>query len=199
MTPSQQNPSRFMQAALDSAQDGVLVECSGRVVYVNRAYAELLGYKRPAELLHRPVADFVSSADEERLARFAALRHAGHSAPVHYEFCGLCCDGSSVRLQASVSVTSDCGTAFIMTIVRPMAVRDSNGPAAGVHDTLSGREREVMQMLLTGKRPKEIAYALELSESTVSTHRARLMQKLGVCGARELYQYALRYNLIAWL
>jgi len=66
------------------------------------------------------------------------------------------------------------------------------------HHTLSKRELEVMLELVSGKRGKRIAFELGISEKTVSTHRARLMKKLGVSDSRALLIYALRTGLTEW-
>lgn len=45
---------------------------------------------------------------------------------------------------------------------------------------LSCRERQVIDLVLQGKRPREIAVLLDVSESTVSTHMTRVRHKLGI-------------------
>lgn len=65
-----------------------------------------------------------------------------------------------------------------------------------LHDRLSRREREVMNMMLEGKRLKEIAAILNISVKTVTTHRARLMRKLRVEDNLGLYRYGIRIGLI---
>jgi DNA-binding NarL/FixJ family response regulator len=65
------------------------------------------------------------------------------------------------------------------------------------HDKLSRREREVMTMILSGQRLKEIAARLDISVKTVTTHRARLMRKLGVEDNLGLYRYGIRNGLIS--
>ena len=79
----------------------------------------------------------------------------------------------------------------------------SAGPAATgdgpmPHQTLSPRELEIMLDLVRGKRPKEIACDLGISEKTVATHRARLMKKLQVEDNRQLLLYALKAGLTDW-
>ena len=64
------------------------------------------------------------------------------------------------------------------------------------HGALTPREREVMQMTLAGRRAKEIALALDVSVKTVSTHRSRLMRKLGVESDVDLLRYALAHRLV---
>jgi Response regulator containing a CheY-like receiver domain and an HTH DNA-binding domain len=56
---------------------------------------------------------------------------------------------------------------------------------------LSPREHQVMSMMLAGRRQKEIALDLEISVKTVSTHRFRLLRKLGLESDLALMRYAL--------
>ena len=64
------------------------------------------------------------------------------------------------------------------------------------HTLLSDREFQVLRALVSGKTVSEIADALSLSVKTVSTHKARLMQKIGVENNGELFRYAMRHGLI---
>ena len=82
------------------------------------------------------------------------------------------------------------GDLLITTIVRkiediPAPRFDLPGVAA-----LSPREREVIEHLLAGKRSKEIALLLDVSDKTVFTHRCRAFQKLGVRGLADLFRLA---------
>ena len=65
------------------------------------------------------------------------------------------------------------------------------------YETLTAREREVYQLLAEGSSNKEIAKSLTLSLHTVETHRARIMEKLGVHTAAELVISAVRRGLVA--
>jgi len=65
------------------------------------------------------------------------------------------------------------------------------------YDTLSEREREVFQLIAEGRVNKEIAEILHLSQSTVETHRARIMEKLDVHSAVEIVLYAVRKGIIS--
>jgi len=64
------------------------------------------------------------------------------------------------------------------------------------HQRLSPREREVMNMILAGRRLKEIAATLDISVKTVTTHRSRLLKKIGVEDNLGLYRYGVRNGLI---
>ncbi|HVT02718.1 MAG TPA: response regulator transcription factor [Thermoanaerobaculia bacterium] len=74
------------------------------------------------------------------------------------------------------------------------AVTPSSPPA----QSLTPREREIMMSIIRGKRIKEIAAGLDISDKTVATHRARLLKKLNLSDNRELFQYALRHGLADW-
>jgi FixJ family two-component response regulator len=58
-------------------------------------------------------------------------------------------------------------------------------------DLLSEREREVLECVLTGQPSRQIAEALFISVKTVELHRRRIMQKLDVHSAAELFRYCL--------
>ncbi|HEY0371882.1 MAG TPA: LuxR C-terminal-related transcriptional regulator [Thermoanaerobaculia bacterium] len=65
------------------------------------------------------------------------------------------------------------------------------------HLRLSPREREVMGMILSGRRLKEIAATLDISVKTVTTHRSRLLRKLGIEDNLGLFRYGVRNGLIS--
>ena len=63
------------------------------------------------------------------------------------------------------------------------------------HEKLSDREYEVLRMIGSGKTVSEIASALTLSVKTVSTYRARVLDKMGMRTNAELTHYAVRHGL----
>jgi two-component system, NarL family, response regulator NreC len=65
------------------------------------------------------------------------------------------------------------------------------------HDTLTAREREVLQLSAEGKTSSEIAARLHISHRTVENHRAHLMQKLGLQNQSELIRYALQRGMLS--
>lgn len=71
--------------------------------------------------------------------------------------------------------------------------QDASIPA---HDQLSPREKEVFLWAARGLGTMEIAEKLHLSESTVSTYRARVMQKMGLTSVAALVRYAVQEGLI---
>jgi FixJ family two-component response regulator len=62
------------------------------------------------------------------------------------------------------------------------------------HEVLSARQRAVLERVLEGKPNREIARELAISLKTVEFHRARIMQKLGVRTAAELFRRCLGSN-----
>ena len=63
-------------------------------------------------------------------------------------------------------------------------------------DPLSGRERQVLQLVGEGKSTKEVAVHLGISVKTAESHRARLMKKLDIHETASLVRYAIRRGLI---
>lgn len=63
-------------------------------------------------------------------------------------------------------------------------------------DTLTAREREILQMLAEGKVAKEVATELDVSIYTVDAHRGRILKKLGLKSSTELVKFAMRRRLI---
>ncbi|MCD6495091.1 response regulator transcription factor [Candidatus Bipolaricaulota bacterium] len=67
---------------------------------------------------------------------------------------------------------------------------------AVIHDPLSPREREVLQLIAEGKKNSEIADVMMRSLHTVRNHRARLMMKLGAHSAAELVRAAEKLGVV---
>ena len=63
-------------------------------------------------------------------------------------------------------------------------------------ETLTARQREILQLVAEGKSTKEIAFVLGVSVKTVETHRADLMERLGIRDVAGLVVYAIRNGLI---
>lgn len=68
---------------------------------------------------------------------------------------------------------------------------------ADPHEKLSDREYQVFRMLAGGKTVKEIGEELSLTPQTVSTHRSRILEKMGMTTNAELAQYAFQSGLLS--
>lgn len=61
---------------------------------------------------------------------------------------------------------------------------------------LTGREREILQLIAEGKTSKDIASVLNISVKTVGTHRTNIMQKLDLHSLTDLTRYAIRNHIV---
>ena len=77
--------------------------------------------------------------------------------------------------------------------VRRLGTRRLRDP----YETLSHREREIFQLIAEAHSNKDIAKMLGISSATVETHRARILQKLGIHNAAEVVLYAVRRGIIS--
>ena len=69
--------------------------------------------------------------------------------------------------------------------------RDASTP-----ETLSAREREIVQLLAEGNSNKDISRTLNISVKTTETHRSNIMRKMGFGSLPELVRYAIRNKII---
>jgi two-component system, NarL family, invasion response regulator UvrY len=74
--------------------------------------------------------------------------------------------------------------------------RDVRRPAGPAHERLSDRELEVLRGIASGKSVGDLAVELSLSVKTVSTYRARILEKLELRHNAELTRYALDHGLV---
>ena len=65
------------------------------------------------------------------------------------------------------------------------------------HETLSGREFQVLLLIASGKTPRAIAQEMSLNVKTVNTFRSRLLHKMKMSGNVELTRYAIEHKLLA--
>jgi len=90
------------------------------------------------------------------------------------------------------------GGAYVSVALAERLAHDiRDGTARDPHETLSDREYIVFRMLGTGQTVKEIATRLGLSPQTISTHRTRLLGKMGMKSNAELVHY-LTHTRLHW-
>jgi len=63
------------------------------------------------------------------------------------------------------------------------------------HEQLSDRELQVLQLIASGQSVNDIAVTLNLSPKTVSTHKARILEKMNMSNQAELIRYAIEHRL----
>jgi DNA-binding NarL/FixJ family response regulator len=115
----------------------------------------------------------------------------------------------ALRAGAAGYVTKDCEPEILFAAIRKVAagghfidpalvdamVFETGSPDAPPHEILSDREFQVLQLLASGSSLNEIGEKLNISAKTISTHKMRLMQKLGVDNNAALMRYAIRHGL----
>lgn len=90
------------------------------------------------------------------------------------------------------------GRPYISTEVAEQLALNIMAPSEQLlHKQLSDREFEVFSHLVSGKSITEIANGLHLSVKTVSTHKTRIMQKMGMNSLSEMVQYAVAHRLLS--
>ncbi len=118
---------------------------------------------------------------------------------------------SALKIGAAGYATKDSDPALLLTAIRKVAsggryidpeladrmvfevgLTDSRPP----HALLSEREFSVFERLVQGEGVNEIAQHLAISSKTVSTHKARLMEKMGAHSVAELVKYAMEHKLV---
>jgi two-component system invasion response regulator UvrY len=82
------------------------------------------------------------------------------------------------------------------TLAEKLAMIVSTDYETPLHETLSDREYQVACMIASGKKIKDIAEELSLSVKTVSTYRARVLEKMNMASNAELTYYAVKNNLV---
>jgi len=117
----------------------------------------------------------------------------------------------ALKIGAAGYATKDSDPALLLTAIRKVAsggryidpeladrmvfevgLTDSRPP----HALLSEREFSVFERLVQGEGVNEIAQHLAISSKTVSTHKARLMEKMGAHSVAELVKYAMEHKLV---
>ncbi|HLS86028.1 MAG TPA: response regulator transcription factor [Burkholderiales bacterium] len=113
----------------------------------------------------------------------------------------------ALKAGASGYLTKDSASEQLLLALRKIAaggVHISDAAAASLigasaklpHETLSDREFEVLRLLASGLGPTEIGEQLHLSVKTVSTHKARIFEKLGINSTAALVRYAIEHSLL---
>jgi DNA-binding NarL/FixJ family response regulator len=81
-------------------------------------------------------------------------------------------------------------------LAEKLAVEWGTNAGRPLHENLSDREFEVLRMIALGKTISQIAVELHLSATTISTYRARILEKMNMTTSAELMRYALRHGVV---
>ncbi len=106
-------------------------------------------------------------------------------------------------------LTKDCGAETLTAAIRKVAsggryidtrivermVFEGDDEQSPPHEQLSSREQRILGLLGQGRTVNEIAAELSISNKTVSTHKARLMQKMSFANNAELMRYVFTHDV----
>lgn len=105
-------------------------------------------------------------------------------------------DSASKQLLTAIRKVAGGGAFLTDSVAQQLALGarpETQGPP---HSALSDREFQVFRELVSGKAVSAIAAQLNLSVKTVSTHKARIMQKMNMSNPAELIRYAIHHRLV---
>ena len=89
------------------------------------------------------------------------------------------------------------GGRYVSASLGEQLASELSGPGRGVlHERLSDREFEILRLIASGRTVKEIAAELTLSVNTISTYRARILEKMKMQTSAELTHYAISNGLV---
>ena len=105
-------------------------------------------------------------------------------------------DSPRAELAEAVNRVASGGQYVTAALAEKLIVDFARGSDRLPHETLSDREFEVMRLIASGKSLNEIASLLSLSDKTISTYRARVLEKIGLNSNAELIRYAIQNELV---
>jgi len=105
-------------------------------------------------------------------------------------------ESASAQLVSAIRKVAGGGAFISAEVAEQLALGAMPHAESKPHETLSDREYQVFRLLVSGQAVSDIADALNLSVKTVSTHKARLMQKMRMDSQAELIRYALQHRLV---
>jgi DNA-binding NarL/FixJ family response regulator len=104
-------------------------------------------------------------------------------------------DSAAAQLASAIRKVAAGGAFISAEVAEQLALGAMPDAQAAPHTLLSDREYQVFELLAAGRTVSEIGEQLNLSVKTVSTHKARLMQKIGAENSADLVRYAITHQL----
>jgi two-component system, NarL family, invasion response regulator UvrY len=105
-------------------------------------------------------------------------------------------DSPRAELSKAIHKVMDGGKYLSPALAEKLIIDLERGVDRPPDETLSDREFQVMRLIASGKTLSEIADLLSLSDKTISTYRARVMEKMGMRTNAELTHYAIHNKLV---
>lgn len=139
-----------------------------------------------AQYPHLPILIFSSHSDDHEAMRMLRAGASGYIETL----------SSPSDLLTAIRRLKAGGTYLSSAIAGKIAAELARGEEGGeLHERLSRRELEVFQLLGAGKTVGEIARKLKISVKTVSTHRARILEKTGMRNNADIIRYSILNSL----
>jgi len=105
-------------------------------------------------------------------------------------------DARRADLLEAVNKVREGGRYVSAAIAEKLVVDLEKGREGLPHEALSDREFEVLRLIASGKTVSEIAHLLSLSDKTISTYRARILEKMEMKTSAQLTHYAIQNKLV---
>lgn len=109
----------------------------------------------------------------------------------------LCKDNAETLLPAAIRKVASGGLFINQAVTEKLAMEMLAGPTlATPHSRLTDREYQIFLLIAHGQGVTDIGKKLNVSVKTVSTHKTRILEKMGLSNTAELIHYAIRHHLI---
>jgi DNA-binding NarL/FixJ family response regulator len=105
-------------------------------------------------------------------------------------------DSAPAELMQAIRRIAGGGRYVSPALAQLLAEQIGADAAQAPHERLSAREFQVFRLIAAGKPVGEVAEHLHLSANTVSTYRARILEKMGLANNAELMRYAAEHGLL---
>jgi two-component system invasion response regulator UvrY len=186
----QPGPITFGEASIASEALRLVREQDWDVVVLDLSLGERSGLellKELKQLRPRLPVLILSMHSEEQYARRAIKAGAA----------GYITKGSPrEELVKAINKVIEGGVYISPALAERLVIDLGNDTDRAPHEALSNREFEVMRLIASGKTVGEIADMLGLSDKTISTYRARILEKTGMKTNAELTHYAIQNKLV---
>src|SRR5437763_11651660 len=175
--PNLQNPPR--KAGLDPKPDVILIDMATAIEDGGKVIKNLVRRFPEVRIILYPDRSKLSGLDREKVLATAIRLMPGNRGDIDADQ-----DTQNPRPQTSVASQ---GKAFVRA--------DDFRPPSGMPREVTDREYEVLALLAAGCAMKEVAYRLGITYRTVTFHKYRMMQRLGIKRNAGLMTYAFRRSL----
>jgi DNA-binding NarL/FixJ family response regulator len=105
-------------------------------------------------------------------------------------------DAAASELRGAIETVTSGGT-YLSPVLSARLIESAGGKLSSPLAALTPRQIEILRGIAAGQSTKEIAFRLEISVKTVETHRAQIMERLGIRDVAGLTRFALRMGLVS--